>query len=156
MLLNAWSTGAAFQCAHNQPVIDGFIVGYRGSLDKPFRSSYLTTVSWQPKAKSAAAASAHPFIVPQNGGSRYKPWHVVILLDLAASSAFGKAMGPHCKLTCTKAVRPKRGEEGREVWKSYAEANESERERYCLDICGTAIQSSLGLQSNSTHYLCEP
>jgi len=47
MLLNAWSTGAAFQCAHNQPVIDGFIVGYRGSLDKPFRSSHLITVPWQ-------------------------------------------------------------------------------------------------------------
>jgi len=37
MLFDAWSTGAAFQCAHNQPVIDCFIAGYRGSLDKPFR-----------------------------------------------------------------------------------------------------------------------
>jgi hypothetical protein len=57
-------------------------------------------------------------------------------MDLAASSAFGKAMGPHCDLTCEKAVRPKRGEEGQEVWKSYAETNESEGQRYCLNIRG--------------------
>jgi hypothetical protein len=54
MLLNAWSTGAAFQCAHNQPVIDGFIVGYNGSLDEPFQSSRLITIPWQSKAKSTA------------------------------------------------------------------------------------------------------
>jgi len=137
MLLNAWCTGAAFQCVHNQPVIDGFIVGYLGKLDEPFQSSRLITIPWQLKAKSTAAASklAHsltaPFIVPQNGGSRHKPWHVVILMDLAASSA-----SPHCDLTCAKAVRPKRGEEGQEVWKSYAKANESEGKRYCLDIHG--------------------
>ena len=134
------ATGAAFQCAHNQPVIDGFMVAYRGSLDKPFQSSLLITIPWQSKAKSTAASSAlahsltAPFIVPRNGGSRHKPWHVVILMDLAASSAFGRATGPHCELTCAKAVRPKQGEEGQEVWKSYAEANESEGQRYCLDI----------------------
>jgi CBS domain-containing protein len=142
MLVNAWSTGAGFQCAHNQPVIDGFLVGYRGALDKPFQSSNLITIPWRTKAKSAAATSAlahsltAPFIVPQNGGNRYKPWHVVILMDLAASSAFGKATGPHCDLSCANAVRPKRGEEGREVWKSYAETNESEGQRYCLNIRG--------------------
>ena len=142
MLVNAWSTGAAFQCAHNQPVIDGFMVGYRGSLDEPFQSSRLLTIPWQSKAKSTAAASAltrsltAPFITPQDGGSRHKPWHVVILMDLASSSAFRKATGPHCDLTRAKAVRPKRGYDGREVWKSYAEANESEGERYCLVIRG--------------------
>jgi hypothetical protein len=117
MLLNAWSTDAAFQCAHDQPVIDGFFVGYYGPLDRPFRSSNLITIPWQSKAKSTAAAPAlarsltAPFIVPQNGGNRYKPWHVVILMDLAASSAFGKATGPRCDLTCERAVRPKRGEQ---------------------------------------------
>jgi len=148
MLLNAWSTGTAFQCAHNQPVIDGFMVGYRGSLDEPFQSSLLITIPWQSKARSTAAALAlahsltAPFIVPRNGGSRHKPWHVVILMDLAASSAFGRATGPHCELTCAKAVRPKQGEEGQEVWKSYAKANESEGQRYCLDIRGFRAQLS--------------
>ena len=141
MLVNAWSTGAAFQCAYNQPVIDGFIVGYRGSLNQPFQSSRLITIPWQSKAKStAASALAHsltaPFIVPQNGGSRYKPWHVVILMDLTASSASGNVRGPHCDLTSEKAVRPTRGEEGQEVWKSYAETNETEGQRYCLNIRG--------------------
>jgi hypothetical protein len=50
MLLNAWSTGAAFQCAHDQPVIDGFFVGYYGPLDRPFRSSNLITIPWQSRA----------------------------------------------------------------------------------------------------------
>jgi hypothetical protein len=139
MLLNAWCTGAAFQCAHNQTVIDGFIVGYRGSLDKPFQSSNLITIPWKKKANCTAAASAladsltAPFIVPQNGGSRHKPWHVVILMDLAASSCFGKTSRD---LTCAKAVRPERGEDGQEVWKSYADSNESEGKRYCLHIRG--------------------
>ena len=141
MLVNAWSTGAAFQCAHNQPVIDGFIVGYHGPLDEPFQSSRLITIPWQTKAKSTAAASvlSHsltaPFIIPQNG-NRYKPWHVVILMDLAASSAFEKVTGPHCQLTCEKAVRPKKGEGGQGVWESYAETNEIEEQRYCLNIRG--------------------
>jgi len=133
MLLNAWSTGTALQCVHNQPVIDGFIVGYRGSLDEPFQSSRLITIPWRSKARSAAALLTAPFIVPQNGGSRYKPWHVVILMDLAASSAFGSARGPHCDLTSEGAARPN-GEQ--ETWSSYAETNESEGQRYCLNICG--------------------
>ena len=139
MLVNAWSTGVTFQCAHNQPVIDGFIVGYRGTLDEPFQSSCLITIPWQMKAKSTAAASvlSHsltaPFIIPQNRGNRYKPWHVLILMDFAASSAFGKVTGPHCQLTCEKAVPPKEGEG---VWESYAETHEIEGQRYCLNIRG--------------------
>ena len=57
-------------------------------------------------------------------------------MDLAATSGFGKATGSHCDLTCEKAVRPKRGKDDQEVWKSYAEANESEGTRYCLNIRG--------------------
>jgi hypothetical protein len=30
-------------------------------------------------------------------------------MDIAASSAFGKATGPHCDLSWAKAVRPKEG-----------------------------------------------
>jgi len=141
MLVNAWSTGVAFQCAHDQPVIDGFIVGYRGTLDESFQSSRLITIPWKTTAKSTAAASvlSHsltaPFIIPQNGGNRYKPWHVVIHMDLAGSSAFGA--GPHCQLTCEKAVRPKQAEEGGQgVWESYAETDEIEGQRYCLNIRG--------------------
>ena len=72
MLVNAWSTGIAFQCTHNQPVIDGFIVGYCATLDEPFQSSRLITIPWKTKAESTAAASvlSHsltaPFIIPEN------------------------------------------------------------------------------------------
>jgi len=86
----------------------------RGPLARapPFSVRIINQSSWQSKARSTAAASAlahsltAPFIVPRNGGSRRKPWYVVILMDLAASSAFGKATGPHCELACAKAVRP--------------------------------------------------
>jgi hypothetical protein len=88
MLLRAWSSGFAFQCAFNQPVIDGFIVAYFGKLDETFDRLKLFVIPWQTKAKDSAASKAlasqltAPFLLDAH--VRTKPLHVVILMDLAA------------------------------------------------------------------------
>lgn len=138
MLFEAWSSGFAFQCAFNQPVIDGLIVAYFGELDKPFNVSQLFVIPWQTKARSEAANLAlsrqltAPFLATSTPVRR-KPEHLVILMDLGATSAFGSAKGPHCGLTFGKAEHPA-GKGGR--WDGYARSNEVEGDRYCLNIRG--------------------
>jgi hypothetical protein len=142
MLLKAWSSGFAFQCTFYQPVIDGFIVAYSGTLDGPFDASNLFVIPWQTKARSDAAGLAvarqltTPFLIRSdvNGKpERYKPGHIAFLMDLAASSAFGKINGPHTNLTLGAAERPT-GKGGR--WDGYASGDEVEPARYCLNIRG--------------------
>ena len=105
MLVNAWFTGAAFQCAHNQPVIDSFIVGYLGKLSKPFQSSNLITIPWQLKAKSTAAASklthslTAPFIVSQNSGSH----HNCCIFSL--QKGYGSPLQPDVHKSCASKTR---------------------------------------------------
>jgi hypothetical protein len=98
-LLEAWSSCFAFQCAPNQPVIDGFLVAYRGDLDGPFNISNLITIPWQTKAKSQAAETAlvagltSPYIVEEGESEdvRQKLEHLAIWMDLGTSSGFGVA-----------------------------------------------------------------
>src|SRR5277367_3068878 len=113
LLLQAWSSGFAVQCVFHQAVIDGFVVGYFGSLDQPFNISNLFIIPYQTKARSDAADSAiaralaAPFLSAQGNNIRQKPWTVVILMDLAATSAFGTSKGPRCDLPWAPAERPK-------------------------------------------------
>jgi hypothetical protein len=140
-LLRAWSSCTAFQCAFLQEVMDGFIVGYAGELDEPFNIRKLVIIPWQTKARSKAAnlALAHqltsPPIVEKDNGNllQRKPGHLVILMDLAASSAFSHANGPCVDLSYAPAVRPT-GRGGK--WDGYARDNEVEPSRYCLNIRG--------------------
>jgi hypothetical protein len=148
MLLKAWSSGIAFQCAFLQPVIDGLIVAYFGKLDEPFDVSKLFVIPWQTKARETGADLAPnqltaPFLVDTRG--RTKPLHVVILMDLAASSAFG----PHCHLSFGRASRPT-GKAG--SWDGYANANESEGSRYCLNIRGHSFREYPVLKGFETQF----
>jgi hypothetical protein len=141
MLFEAWSSGFAFQCVFHQQVIDGFFVAYFGKLDQPFEISNLFIIPWQTKARSDAAkltlshALAAPFLATPGNAVRQKPWTVVILMDLAATSAFGKANGPRCDLTFGPAKRPT-GKQRGGSWKGYAPNQEVEGNRYCLNIRG--------------------
>jgi hypothetical protein len=138
-LLEAWSSGIAFQCAPLQPVIDGFFVCYEGALDGSFDIRKLTVVPWQTKAKSKAAAStlvsqltAPSILVVENGQiDRRKTHPLVIFMDLGTSSSF-QGTDRYVDLTLhTPTVPTKRG-----TWDGYARPNEQEPEQYCLDIRG--------------------
>jgi hypothetical protein len=141
MLFEAWATGTAFQCVFHQPVIDGFVVAYFGDLDEPFDISKLFLIPWQTKAKIEAAGSklsealAAPFLTKPDSDIRHKPWTVVLLMDLAATSAFGHRGGPHCQLTYGQAKRPT-GKKKDACWMGYAQGKEIEGDRYCLNIRG--------------------
>jgi hypothetical protein len=151
MLFLAWCSGAAFQCVYHQPVIDGFIVAYFGKLDEPFDISKLFLIPWQTKARTDAAESAlaraltAPFLATPGNVVRQKPWTVVILMDLAATSAFRHANGPHCVLTYDSAQRPSAKKKGGS-WKGYAQKSEEEGKRYCINIRGHRAKSYPVLQ----------
>lgn len=138
MLFEAWSSGFAFQCAFNQPVIGGLIVAYFGKINGPFNVSQLFVIPWQTKAKSDAASLAlasqltAPFLASSTS-ARLKPLHLVILMDLGAGSTFGSAKGPHCDLTFGKAEHPAKT---KDCWGGYSRPNEVEGDRYCLNIRG--------------------
>jgi len=102
------------------------MVAYFGRLDQPFDVPKLFVIPWRTKARSDAAALAlprqltAPFLVTKDTAGnlvREKPWHLVILMDLAEHSAFVHTNGPRCDLAFRKAERPagKRG-----TWKGYA------------------------------------
>ena len=57
----------------------------------------------------------------------------MILMDLAASSAFGQANGPHVDLQFDEPGHLT-GKEGQ--WSGYARTGEVGPTRYCLNICG--------------------
>jgi hypothetical protein len=160
MMYEAWSSGFAFQCAFHQPLIDGFIVAYSGRLDEPFDISKFFLIPWQSKATAEASALAlakqltAPFILEDNSVRR-KPLHVVILMDLAASSAFNHASGPHCDLTFGQAERPPKTENKNangSSWDGYARDDEQEAERYCLNIRGHRSQTYPVLKGFETQF----
>ena len=134
-LLEAWSSGIAFQCAPLQPVIDGFLVCYNGNLDEPFDKRNLTIVPWQTKARSKVASttlvaqlSAPPMV--QTDGLRCKTHPLVIFMDLGTSAHFQHSHG-QVDLTYAASTLPTRM-----IWDGYARDNEREPERYCLNIRG--------------------
>jgi len=157
MLFEAWSSGFAFQCVFHQAVIDGFIVAYFGPLHQPFDISNLFVIPYQTKARSDAADSAvahalaAPFLLTQGNTVRSKPWTVVILMDLTATSAFRKANGPHCDLTYAPAQRPQ-GKKKRGSWKGYAQKSEVEPSRYCLNVRGRRADNYPVLEGLETQF----
>lgn len=116
------------------------MVTYVGPLDEPFDVCKLFVVPWQTKARSEAAelaiaqSLAAPFLVAEDGHRR-KPWHLVILFDLASSSAFHKRNGPRCEVTWGAPKRPA-GKKNGSHWRGYAEPGEDEAARFCLNIRG--------------------
>lgn len=124
MLFEAWSSGFAFQCVFHQPVIDGFIVAYYGPFTdhlicpstSPIFSLYHGRRKPDQKLQNLLSLTA-PFLLEH--GRRRKPWHLVILFDLASSSAFGKRNGPHCEVTWGIPKRPV-GKKNGSHWRGYA------------------------------------
>lgn len=139
-LFLAWSCGFAFQCAFNQPVIDGFLVGYAGNLDEPLKAEDFVLIAWQTKAQAEAADLALatgltiPFFTTNHDGIRTKLRHVCILMDLGTGSRFGNRHGPRVQLSVGKAV-PTNAKEGG-TWQGYARNTEQEIERFCLNVRG--------------------
>ncbi|KIM44785.1 hypothetical protein M413DRAFT_362557 [Hebeloma cylindrosporum] len=158
MLREAWFSGYAFQCVFHQPVIDGFMVVYRGSLNEPFDESRLFVVPWQTKAKSEAAGPAlaksltAPFIVAEDG-SRRKPRHLVILFDLGSPSAFGTRNGSHCDVILGRPEPPVGKVKGGH-WGGYAREleGEEEEERYVINICGHRAKNYPVLRGLETQF----
>jgi hypothetical protein len=66
MLREAWSSGYAFQCASNQPVIDGFLVIYCGDLNGSFDPTNLSVVPWRTKVTCSISGItlAHQLTAP--------------------------------------------------------------------------------------------
>jgi len=137
-LLQAWSSGFAFQCDFNQPVIDGFLVAYRGQLDEPFVIDNLFMIPWQTKAKAKAAklALARQLTAPFISSSQrtWKPGHLVIMMDLNTAAVFMGSRGEHVSLDYCRAEAPET------VWNGYR-GEQHEPERYCLNIRGHSIQT---------------
>ena len=106
-LLEAWSSGIAFQCAPLQPVIDGFLVCYIGNLDESFNKGNLTIVPWQTKARSKAALVAKLSVPPivQTDGLQCKTHPLIIFMDLGASAQFQRNYG-QVDLTYTASTLP--------------------------------------------------
>jgi hypothetical protein len=139
MLLEAWSSCTAFQCTSDQPVINGFIVAYRGDLDQGFDIGNLFMVPWQINPKAQAEDSVlprrltGPFVVETDDSgkrTRRKTEVLVIFMDLNVSSNFATT-GALTDLTHETAMRP----EGRK-WGGYARKKEPQPKRYCLNIRG--------------------
>jgi hypothetical protein len=151
MLLEAWSSGFAFQCVSNQKVIDGFMVAYFGKLDQPFDMSNLFVIPWHTHIRSDAAelalsrSLAAPFLATSGDAVRRKPWTVVILMDLATLPPGRQSMGPHCDLSFALAERPTPNQRGAN-WKGYAQNLEVEGQRYCLSIRGHRYPVLQGLE----------
>ncbi|KAJ6574722.1 hypothetical protein B0H19DRAFT_609834 [Mycena capillaripes] len=139
--------GAAVQCCHNQPVIDGFYVAYGGDLQAPFDLSKFLIIAWQSKAK-AAAASQSELVASLTGpmqidsdGNRCKPGQIVMLMDLNARAAFrsGDAYLQVCKRAATIPVyaQPTTKTKPTIPWGGYAtRANEAEPITWCFNVRG--------------------
>ena len=139
-LKKCWSSNAAIQCSSGQPVFNGFFVGYRGDLSKPFDNKNLIYVLWRTNTKTRVGSYplvdglAGPWIVPKDG-PRYKPTnYLAIFMDLCATASFQDSQ--KCRLTYEEPRRPRTAAEGFTRWGGYATEQEAETKRYCLDVRG--------------------
>ncbi|KAJ6463757.1 hypothetical protein DFH09DRAFT_1489569 [Mycena vulgaris] len=97
--------GTAAQCTFGQPVIDGIIFGYRGDLNQAFDETGIFLVCYRAKArgKAAAAELAASLTCPMirySDGRIVKPDHLVILIDMAATTHYqgqGQAFVQHSR-----------------------------------------------------------
>ncbi|ETW80221.1 hypothetical protein HETIRDRAFT_475834 [Heterobasidion irregulare TC 32-1] len=134
-LRDLWTRTCAVQCKFSQPVMDGFLVGYKGDIKRRLNLSNFIMIPYQIQVQSTAAEKSAangltcPFIVREDG-AHFKPKHVALFLDLATTSAFHLATGPRCELTFRKADI-----DGCK-WDGYAEDNAKEVERWCLNVRG--------------------
>jgi hypothetical protein len=148
-LLEAWSSCTAFQCHFQQPIIDGFLVAYRGKLDKPFEIKNLFMIPWQTKAKSQAAelglaqSLTAPFLI--KGDSWKKPQHLAILMDLGTTSTFQEVPGARVFMQFEKAEPPKK------LWGGYRRKKD-EPKRYCLNIRGHSLHEYPVLDGFETQF----
>jgi len=140
--VDLWCRGAAVQCAFNQSVLDGFLVGYCGELDEVFDKK-LIMIPWQTKHHKAAANTiivnglVCPFIF--DGRSYHKPeMHLVLFMDLGTSTSFSSShdglLNEVVELSRRRAVRSNE-------WGGYHADGTREANRFCLNIRGheTAI-----------------
>ena len=136
-----WHRGAALQCTSNQPVLDGFLVGYEGNLDKTFDKTKLVMIPWQTKRqigasdKSTIAGLVCPFIF--HDATYYKPNnHLVLFMDLATSSTFGLNPDNGCRLN-NRVVSFSRSRSVQEKqWRGYHKNFAEEAVRFCIAIRG--------------------
>lgn len=149
----AWNVGAAIQCSHNQPYIDGFIVFYFGALEEPFDDTKLGYVAWQTKAKNSAAAyklgdalTGPPIIMDRgNGRKRVKDQSVILLMDLATDSPF--VTGSWTQVSLRKAKTPYEDkpnmtpDQKSKVWKGYCVPDNGEQEpkNFLINIRGRDV-----------------
>jgi hypothetical protein len=137
--------GAAVQCCHIQPVIDGFYVAYGGDMDKPWDLSRFLIVAWQSKAKTAAANKGE-LVATLTGplqidptGKRCKPAQLVLVMDLNAKAAFQNNSNRFLEASHRKATKPvykpPKQPNGRvqTPWGGYAD---DEPLTWCLNIRG--------------------
>ena len=138
-LLEAWSSGIAFQCAPLQPVMDGFLVCYIGKLGEQFDIGNLTVIPWQTKPRLQAALAnlgaklTAPSITNTVDGKtiRRKAPPLVICMDLGTSTPFQHNNG-QVNLTFLAPTSPTK-----RTWDEYARDNEQEEpEQFCLNIRG--------------------
>ncbi len=137
-----WCRTCAIQCKHQQPVIDGFFVGYKGDLNEPLDKSNFVVISYQTKARSTSAtlAEINGLVSPAIGDSneRRVPEHVVLFMDLGTTTSFTK--GPPKKdlsdtvkiwshLSYAKSRKATK-------WQGYAMEGGKEDKRYCLHVRG--------------------
>ncbi len=137
-LADLWCRGAAVQCAFNQSVLDGFLVGYCGELDEVFDKKRLIMIPWQTKRQKAGANTAVvnglvcPFIF--DGKNYYKPeTHLVLFMDLGTFTSFSSSrdglLDDVVELSRCQAVRSKE-------WAGYHADSTKEAYRFCLNIRG--------------------
>lgn len=143
-LYGLWLRGAAIQCAFNQPVIDGLLVGYHSDLDVAFDKSNLLMVAFQVKNRggsgSSAAGPVAPFISkPRKDEPGVEDYYksmpnLVILMDFGCSAKF---RGPH---GATMALNKTKPDVSTKKWLGY-NLKEGEEERFCLIIRGHDSES---------------
>ena len=92
-----WRKGFALQCAHNQPIVDLILIGYRGDLSKPFDPAGFVFVVVQVKYKFEAEAYklidsiTCPFIKTKTRS--WKPEYMAILMDMGTPTCFSGING---------------------------------------------------------------
>jgi hypothetical protein len=132
-----WHQGAAVQCTNNQSVIDGFLVGYHGTLNQAFNAQNLIMIPFQTKSRASnttgtAEELTCPFI--SASGHIWKPSnYLVIYMDLFNTLPFDIQGSP--QVTPTKQDIFPSGD-----WKGYAVKRkllaDLETKPFCLNVCG--------------------
>ena len=137
-LCELWTRTCAVQCKAGHPVMDGFLVGYEGDIAEPIVLKKFVLIPYQIKSRSTGARKCTaegltcPFIVQENG-ALFKPKHVALFLDLATTVNPPGLRGSHSKVSFEKA------DPTGCKWAGYAEKEEDEVTRCCLNVRGHGV-----------------